>query len=196
MSPGTTEIRRVFGAFGGAGAALASTLALGACRPPAEPTSPPPPAIVLSDVTLRHYPKDGPPRVAHAAAVTFDRETAQLRAEAITAQVPPSPSVGRGGAKMTAPSGAGDIHGRRAEAFGEIVVETGAGDRAETVDVIWDAEADLLSGESPLRVRGPGYSIDGKTFRFHVGDERLELGGGVEAGTRVAPEPRPQEGEP
>lgn len=145
---------------------------------------------------MRHYPKDGPPRVAHAAAVTFDRETAQLQAEAITAQVPPSPGVGRGGARMTAPSGAGDVHGKRAEAFGKLVVETGAGDRAETVGAVWDADADLLSGESPLRVRGPGYSIDGETFRLHVGEQRLELGGGVEAGTRVAPDTAPHEGEP
>lgn len=191
-----TEIRRVLGTFAGAGAALASPLVLGACQPPGEPTSPPPPAIVLSNVTLRHYPKDGAPRIAHATAVTFDRETAELHAEEITAQVPPAPGVGRGGAKMSAPSGKGDVHGKRAEAFGTLVVETGAGDKAETVGAVWDAEADLLSGESPLRVRGPGYSIDGETFRFHVGDQRLELNGGVNAGTRVGPAGRIREGEP
>ena len=189
MTLGTTEIRRVFTTWGGAGAALAVSplLALSACRPPAEGAPPPPPAIVLSDVTLRHYPKDGPPRLAHATSVTFDRETSQLQAEEITAEVPPSPEVGRGGATLTAPSGAGDVHGQRAEAFGKLEVRTGAGDRGETDGAVWDAASDVLSGESPLRVRGPGYSIDGETFRFHLGDQRLELGGGVKAGTRAAP---------
>jgi len=136
---------------------------------------------------LRHYPKDGPPRVAHASSVTFDRETSQLQADEITAEMPPSPEVGRGGATLSAPSGAGDVHGQRAEAFGKLMVRTGAGDRGETEGAVWDAASDVLSGESPLHVRGPGYSIDGETFRFHMGDQRLELGGGVKAGTRPAP---------
>ncbi|HWV38919.1 MAG TPA: hypothetical protein VN033_10640 [Vulgatibacter sp.] len=146
-------------------------------------------------MTLRHYPMEGTPRVAHAAEVTFDRETAELHAETITARVPPSPGVRRGGATLTAPSGAGDVHGKRAEAFGRIVVETGAGDRAETEGAVWDAEADLLTGEAPLQVSGPGYSIDGRSFRLHVGEQRLELGGGVEAHTRATPDTRLREAE-
>lgn len=143
---------------------------------------------------MRHYPKIGPPRLAHAETVTFDRETAELQAEAISAEVPPTGEIGRGGARFAAPSGKGDIHGQRAEAFGRLVVETGAGDRGETVGAEWVAADDTLSGKSPVQVRGPGYRVDGESFRFRVGDQRLELEGGVHAVSRIADSPASQEG--
>lgn len=186
MAAHLTENRRVLRTFGGAGAVLASALALSACEPPIEAKSPPPPAIVLSDVTLRHYPKAGEPRMAHADSVTFDRESAELHAETITADVPPAAGIGRGGARFEAPSGKGDIHGQRAEAYGKLQVETGVGDRGETVGAIWDAVEDTLSGATPVKVRGPGYRLDGKAFRFRVGDQRLELDGGVQAASRIS----------
>ncbi len=181
------RLRRSVGCgLAGVGAILASALAALSCAPAIEEPAGRPPAIVLSEVVLRHYPLDGPPRIARADQVTFDRETAELHAYEITADIPPTAGLKRGMVHLEAASGRGDIHGQRAEAYGDLLVTTGAGDRGKTVGSVWDAGSGILAGDEPLQAKGPGYSIDGKSYHFHVNDQRLEIEGGIHAISRLA----------
>ncbi|AKU92236.1 hypothetical protein [Vulgatibacter incomptus] len=172
--------------LGAAGVILASALGAMACAPESEPTSTRPPAILLWDVTVRHYETEGAPRVVHADEVSFDRENAQVFARTITADVPATPTLRRGGVHFTAESGEGDIHGERAEAFGPIEVTTGAGDRGQTVGSVWDSETGTISGAKPVQVHGPGYTVDSRSYSFRLDDQQLELEGGVHAVSRLA----------
>lgn len=186
MPTSPSPIRQPCRALAASGLIFAWALIAGACVPEDEGRSPRPPAIQLSDVTLRHYAStnEEPPRIAHADKVIFNRETSEITAERITADVPPTLGLSRGGARLEVEAGAGDIHGERAEAFGPLTVTTGAGDRGQTIGSTWVAEDDLISGEHPLSVEGPGYSMEAKSYRFHVDEQRLQLEGGVHAISR------------
>lgn len=196
MSFGKCEKWGLWSRLGGAGAVLASALGASACKPAEEARAPRPPAIQLEEVTLRHYPMEGPPRVVRASDVTFNRESAEISAHAISARIPPTETLARGEIRLEAEEGRGDIHGNEAEAIGALKVETGAGDLGETVGSVWDSSTGLVQGDRPIRVRGPGYSVDGESYRFHVEDQQLSLERGVhvvshaQAAGKTAEEPR------
>lgn len=143
-----------------------------------------PPAIALSGMTLRHYPVEGSPRVARADAVTYDRNTGVVAGEEIDVDLPPGKEFRRGGARISVEKAQGDVQGRGAAAQGPIRVVTGMGDVGTTTGSTWDGEQDLLWGDEPVRVEGPGYALAGNSYRYHADEQRLALEGGVEFRSR------------
>lgn len=137
------------------------------------------PAIVLSDVTLRHYTKDGVERIGRAREVVFSRDSGQLEARELSADVPPTDEMGRGGTHLEAARGEADIKGQTARLEGGVRVRTGEGDEGRTDALTWEQGNDIVLGDSPVRVVGPGYDLEADSFRFRVHDQKLELGGGV-----------------
>lgn len=176
-SPGGSLSLRKLGLFG---------LLLVAC---AQPTAGEgrPPAIALQGMTLRQYPQGREARVARARELTYDRTTGVVAAEGIAVDLPPSPEFRRGGATITAQKAQGDIRGEGAAAQGPIRVRTGAGDVGETVGSTWDGEQELLWGDEPLAVRGPGYALSGGSYRYRADEQVLALEEGVEFRSQPAP---------
>jgi len=183
-----------FRPVGGLFAALALAPWACACAPPAERPAARPPAIQLTDVTLRHYSAGSEPRIVHAETVIYNRESAEIAAWTIAADVPPTEELGRGGVRLEAEEGKGDVHGQRAEAIGKLQVITGAGDRGETVGSVWDASTGFIEGSHPLAVRGPGYAVDANAYRFHVEDQTLQLDGGVHVVSESSPKIESRQG--
>lgn len=153
-------------------------LALGGCSQPAAETGRSP-AITLLGMTLRHYGEAGPPKVATAAQVTFDRDTGVIAAETVAVDLPPTEELTRGRIHIEAERGQGDIHGKGAVVEGAIEASTSAGDRATTVGSVWDGEGDLLLGDAPVRAEGPGYALSGDSYRYDAAAGTLALVGDV-----------------
>lgn len=149
----------------------------------------PAPAIVLSSVTLRHYGKDGVERVGRAREVIFRRDSGQLEANDLSADIPPTEDVGRGGAHLEAGRGEADIKGQTARVEGGVTVITGEGDEGRTEAFTWEQANDVIVGDSPVVVFGPDYDMKADSFRFRVHDQKLELGGGVEFHSRPEAQP-------
>lgn len=164
----------------GAGLLLASGLVLGAC----EPRQPPsgggrPPTIVLDEVVLHHYAADGTVRVGRADEVTYDRREGRLTGRSIDVEAPESPKLRRGGVRLRAGTGVGELNGRGASVSGGVVVETGFGDRGRTAAASWNEEAQTLEGNEPVHAAGPGYELAARGFRYVLPTQQLELRGGV-----------------
>jgi LPS export ABC transporter protein LptC len=170
----------------GLGVLLAS--ALSACGVEAPPGGKPP-AIVLSDVTLRHYAADGTVRRGHAAEVTYYRQQGRLEGEHITVDAPPTDDLKRGGVQLAAGQGAADLKGKGARLFGGVTVRTGAGDVGRTEEAVWNGATEIIEGDRPIQVEGPGYRVDADGFAFAVPSQKLELRGDV----RIHQEPQPAE---
>lgn len=137
------------------------------------------PAITLQGMTLRHYAETGPPKVATAERVTFERDRGVVAAEAISVDLPPTEEFSRGAAHLQAERGQGDIHGKGAVVEGPVDATTTAGDRVATVGTVWEGERDVLLGQSPVRARGPGYTLEGDSYSYDASARTLALVGDV-----------------
>lgn len=164
----------------GAVLALSAVTAVGTGCEPAPRTDAAPPTIVLDDVTLRHYGKDGTLRVGRADEVTFRRDKGRLEGSSITIDVPPTAEMARGGSHLEAGTGSADLKGHKASVAGGVHVTTGLGDEGNTDAAEWDQATDTIVGEGAVHARGPGYAVDSNGFSFRVSDQRLELGSGVQ----------------
>ncbi len=147
-----------------------------------------PPAIALHGMTLRQYPPEGEARMARAKELTFDRTTGVVAGEGIVVDLPPGPEFRRGGATITAERVQGDVEGKGAAAQGPIHVETGKGDVGETVGSTWDGEEEVLWGDEPIALRGPGYALAGGSYRYQADEQTLSLEEGVEFRSQPPPE--------
>ncbi len=176
--------------FAGVGALLASAAATAACGVE-KPAGGKPPAIVLEDVTLRHYADDGTVRTGHAIEVTYFRKEGRLEGKSIVVDVPPTENLKRGGVRLTAAEGAGDLKGNDAKLFGGVTVRTGAGDYGTTEAADYDGATETIQGDTPIAVKGPGYTTDADGFSFAIPGQKLDLKGNVQIHT--APEPQREE---
>ncbi len=169
----------------GLGAILASFAASGllaACGVE-KPEGGKPPAIVLDEVTLRHYAADGTVRVGQADEVIYDRKGGRLDAHSLSVDTPPTPGMKRGGAHLEAARGSADLKGKGASLEGGLTLRTGVGDFGSTEAATWDGTTETFEGDEPLEVQGPGYRASADGFRFQVPGQRLDLKGNVKIHT-------------
>lgn len=182
--------------LGSIGAIFACSLA--SCAP-AEVEREHGPEMVLHDFVLRHYPEEGPPSIGTAATVSFDRESSVVVAETLSVDLPESPSLpGRGGARLVADRGQGDIHGEGARVEGGVVLETGAGDRVEVEGATWDGVEQRLFDDEGVVAKGPGYALSGGSFNYEHQEQTLHLDDGVHlvsTNPALAPVPGGEESE-
>jgi hypothetical protein len=139
------------------------------------------PEIVLSDVRLETYGPDGMTSVTTAREVVYRRDTGELEGDTVVLDLPPSERVGRGGVVMAAPRARGDVKQRAAFADGGVSAVTGQGDKAFTAHADYRGDLGTVSGDTPVHVEGPAYTLDAGGYVFHVGEDRLELVEGVRA---------------
>lgn len=162
----------------GLGAILASALAASACAVE-RPADGKPPAIVLDQVTLRHYAADGTVREGHASEVTYYRSRGRLEGTDIDVNAPPTADLKRGGVQLAAKEGEADLKGHGARLFDGVTVRTGEGDVGTTEEAFWNGTTSVISGEQPIDVKGPGYTTTADGFAFEVPRQKLELRGDV-----------------
>jgi len=162
----------------GLGALLAGAASATGCavEPPAGGQ---PPAIVLGDVTLRHYAADGTVRTGHADEVTYFRQQGRLEAGTLTVDAPPTDDLKRGGVLLEASKGAADLKGQGALLSGGVTVRTGAGDIGKTDEATWIGATETIRGDRPIEVEGPGYTTTADGFSFEVPGQKLALQGNV-----------------
>ncbi len=167
-----------------AGALLA---ALGACEAPKAREPAPTPAIVLQGVQLIHHRPDGTVSIARAEEVTYRRDSGDVAATRLDAQLPPSGRVGRGGVHVVADRGAGSLAKQVGTLEGGVVAETPAGDRVVTSEASYDGASGLVFAEAPVHAEGPGYAIAARTYALELETQRLTLGGGVDVRSGAKP---------
>lgn len=150
------------------------------------------PAIVLTGVRLETYGPDGSTSRTTARQVIYRRDTGELEGETVVLQYPPPERADRGGVVVAAPRARGDVKKRVALAEGGVTAESDGGDRAHTAYAEYRGEAGTVSGDTPVHVEGPSYTLDADAYVFHVEEQRLELLDGVRA--RSMPEDAPPGG--
>ena len=148
-----------------------------------KPAGEAPPAIVLEDVTLRHYAADGTLRTGTATEVIVHREEGRLEGSNLRIDAPPTADLKRGGVRLEAATGKSDLKGEAATLAGGVTVTTGAGDHGATEAATWDAATETISGDTPVNAEGPGYRTRADGFAFRVPDQQLQLKGDVQIHT-------------
>ena len=149
-----------------------------------KPAGEAPPAIVLEDVTLRHYAADGTLRTGTADQVIVHREEGRLEGSNLRIDAPPTAAQRRGWIRLEAARGSSDLKGAAATLEGGVTVATGAGDRGRTERATWDAATQTIAGDAPVDAEGPGYRVEADGFAFRVPDQQLQLRGDVQIHTQ------------
>jgi hypothetical protein len=108
-----------------------------------------------------------------AAWATFRRDTTDLRAQLISIQIPGR--TGEPDLAIEAPEGAGNLKERRFNVWGGVVArrarDVGRTERAHYQD-------GLVEGETPVTIRGQGWSLDGPGFTAEPDSGLVRIRGG------------------
>lgn len=144
-----------------------------------------PPALKLERVRFRVWRGDDLRVRGEAAEVTLRRDTGQLEASTVHAELPSQ------GAPMTvsAPRAHGLVSTQEYVAEGGVVVTHGD-ERATTERARWQAGREAqgpVTGDAPVVVERPGVRLDGTGFTFEPRTGDLEIHGPVRTtATRAA----------
>jgi lipopolysaccharide export system protein LptC len=165
-------------------AIFAWILASAGCRParPAEPRDLVP-ELVMEGVTFR-VDRQGDSRASgEASRVTYRRDTTAVTASGLGLLLT---DPGQGPIRIVAPSGEGVAAERRFDVSGGILAERGA-DKATTASARFEGAGAgegapsraTIQGDEPVVVEGPGYRLEGKTFRLDPATREITLGHGA-----------------
>jgi hypothetical protein len=115
-----------------------------------------------------------------SAQLDYRRAGGRLNASHGTLELVPEPGTALaayGNLRMQAPSAAGEIPGRRGDAWGGVTVDAERGDHGRTEAVEYDG-AEVRS-TTHVSARGPGYQVESKGFTALADGSRIHLGNGV-----------------
>jgi len=143
------------------------------------------PALKLERVRFRVWRDDVLRVRGEAAEMTLRRDSGQLAATALRAELPSrdAPVV------LTAPSGHGLVSTQEYWAEGGVVVTHGD-ERATTERARWQpgpSGQGLVTGDAPVAVVRQGARLDGVGFTFDPQSGELQIGGPVETTASGAP---------
>ncbi|MHB1843308.1 MAG: LptA/OstA family protein [Deltaproteobacteria bacterium] len=175
-------------------AALSALLPLSCGVPASDRATASPPSIELFSAESFDY--RGAELRAHglAAHVLYRRDTGDALGSQVKAIFPARPrSPGRratGATVIEAPLASGNPLGQSVDGEGSVRLSTESGDRAETFRASYRGEQALAFGDRPVRLVGPGYSVDAPGFRLDTIHDLLQLGKAdlVSSGAATAPE--------
>lgn len=170
-------------------------LLLAACDPP-----PPrgaadeklPPQVSLYGVRLHHWEKGDLVAVGRAAKLTYDRASASFEAQESLMQFPSrTDTSATADMELRAPVTTGNLQSRMAEARGGLMLKSSSGMSGRTEAARFDGAGLVASGQSPVEVEGPGYSMfaDGG-FNFYFVTEELIFEGEVQSRLGAAEQAR------
>ncbi len=166
-----------------ASALLLSTLACGKAKPPAKEETAPP-MVVLYGVRVQSFKGEALAAAARAARVSFQRQGGQYDATEVLARFPQKggeSAVGAtvSGIEVRAPEVRGDMATRLIDGRGGVRLRTASGLTGETAAARFDGLAMVSTGKDPVKLFGPGYSMDAVGFEFRFDEERFTFGGEV-----------------
>ena len=119
-----------------------------------------------------------------ASSITYRRDTGDLAAEAVAVSFP---DAGDGEApRLVASRASGNAHARTFLAEGGLRLEQGP-DQATTEEARYDPRDQLVHGDRPTTLKGPGWALTGPGFVLDPATRRLEVGEGVRLDVEGAP---------
>ncbi len=126
-----------------------------------------------------------------ASRLDYRRSGGRMNAEQGAAQlVPEKPGTGLaslGALRLGAPFIDGEIANRRGNAGGGVSLDAERGDQARTEAVHYDG--DIVSSQTPVAARGPGYVVDGHGLNARTDGSRIDLTHGVQGQLQMEAQP-------
>lgn len=167
-------------------------LALIGCRlsaprspPGANEPGPDAPEVTLYGVRMQTFRGGEPFASGRAAKLSYRRATTEFVATEAQMRFPPREGGlrGPGGAasdvELRAPTLSGSLARQQVEGSGGVTLRSPSGLWAKTEKAFIDAAAGIATGSSPIEVRGRGYELNAKGFRFEFAEERFVFEGDV-----------------
>ncbi len=151
-----------------------------ACGVPSEPAAPAPPSIELFSAESFDY--RGTELRAHGFAdhVLYRRDTGDARGERVKAIFPSrarsADQRATGATSIDAPRAWGNPLAQSADGEGGVRLATESGDRGATERASYRGEQGRAFGDRPVRLEGPGYTVEGPGFQLDTAHDRLDLG--------------------
>lgn len=160
--------------------ALACLLALVAsgCRPNRQreaTTTPSRPQATLHGVRMRVFRGDELSMLGRAARLSFNRSTREVTAEEALLQFHPRSRP----VELRAPELRGNLDTRGADLSGGVRLKDTAGLTGETASAHLDISAMIATGTQPVKLRGPGYSVQAGGFQLDFDEETFDFQGDV-----------------
>lgn len=145
-----------------------------------------PPQVTLYGVRLHSW--EGPELVSRgrAAKLTYDRASANFEAAEALVQFPArrngahqTPRQMKSDLELRAPRAQGNLQSRQADGSGGVTVRSASGLVARTDAAHFDGLGLVVTGGTPVQLRGPGYALDANGFTFNFATEELLFDGDV-----------------
>lgn len=132
-----------------------------------------PPGIAFEGLRFRSYRGPKLASTGTASWATYRRDTSEVRAQLISIQIPGRP--GESDLTVDAPEGAGSLREHHLRVWGGVVArrgrDVGRTDRAHYA-------SGLVEGETPVRIEGEGWSLDGPGFSADPDSGSVRIRGG------------------
>jgi lipopolysaccharide export system protein LptC len=149
-----------------------------------------PPQVSLEGVTVRSWEQGALVATGVARRLTYDRTTADFEGVDVVVRFP---SQGRQGAledlELRAPVAAGNLTSRQATGSGGVQILSPSGLIGATERARFDGVGLVASGDAPVAISGPGYSVDAEGFNFFLATEELVFDGQVHSHLGQAGDP-------
>jgi len=160
--------------------ACACLLALAAagCKPdrPAEAAvTPSRPQATLHGVRMRVFHGEELALVGRAVRLSFNRSTREVTAEEALLQFNPRSRP----AELRAPQLRGNLDRRGADLSGGVRLKGPSGLTGETAAAHFDIPTRIATGDQPVRLRGPGYTVQAGGFQLDFNEEAFDFQGAV-----------------
>jgi hypothetical protein len=117
-----------------------------------------------------------------AEELIYRRSTAHLVGSDAAVRFPPSQKAelaSLGSVYLAAPRVEAEVAAHRGTASGGVRLDSEHGDRGRTERAAYDGSRDLLTGDAPVDLRGPGYAVRSRGFVARADGSAIQLLGGV-----------------
>jgi hypothetical protein len=153
-----------------------------ACRPTHARLEEPPPEVVLHGVRAQHFKGGELTAIGRAARLTYARDSTHFVAYEARMRFRDrdAPTGAKGtvkGTELTAPEVRGILSSKQADGQGGVTLNATGGLVGHTERAHFDGVTMTAAGRLPVRLAGPGYTLDGRDFVFHLRDSMFEFGG-------------------
>lgn len=134
-----------------------------------------PPLTVLRQVSFVNSHGSEVFAQGQVAWLSLVRESGEAAARSVFAEFPRSEQKGHA-VRLTAPRATGNPIDARLAGAGGVTFSNAQGQRGFTEAARYDGKAGEARGETPVELRGPGFTSHSPGFHWTAADDRLDLG--------------------